>query len=61
MPSLFFYTAAVHISMAVFTILRITSREAASDATHENFMPVPQAGSTQAGELDPRAHEEAAA
>ena len=57
MPSLFFYTAGVHAAMAAFTILRITAVRAASDKTHEQFIPVPQAGSTQAVELDPRAHE----
>jgi hypothetical protein len=61
MPSLFFYTAAVHLSMTVFTVVRITIVRAAPDATHEHFVVVPQQASPSALELDPRAHEEQAA
>jgi MFS family permease len=61
MPSLFFYTAAVHLSMTVFTVVRITIVRAAPDETHDHFVVVPQQASPSALELDPRAHEEQAA
>ena len=62
MPSLFFYTAAVHLLMTIFTIVRITMVRAAPDETHEHFVAVPQSRSSpNVIELDPRAHEEQAA
>jgi hypothetical protein len=52
MPALFFYTAAVHIVMMVFTILRTTS--APVEHGRERYIPVPQLTSPTALELDPR-------
>jgi len=57
-PSLFFYTAAVHLVMAGFTIWRITKTGFAPGARHAHFVPVPQIASPKAVELDPRADAE---
>jgi MFS family permease len=53
MPALFFYTAAVHIAMMIFTILRTTS-SAPAEHGRERYIPVPQLASPTALELDPR-------
>lgn len=50
--SLFFYTAAVHGAMLVFTLIRLAQNSA--PATHERFAPLPQEASPAALELDPR-------
>lgn len=58
MSSLFFYTAAVHTLMVVFTLTRLGVRGAAPDEAREHYVTVPQQqASTMAIELDPRAQE----
>ena len=54
MPALFFYTAAVHIVMAVFTLTRVLIVEAPTEELREQFVSMPQTGSAAALELDPR-------
>jgi MFS family permease len=56
MSSLFFYTAAVHVLMVVFTLTRIAVKRAPADESREAYVAVPQA-STAALDLDPRAPE----
>jgi len=51
-PSLFFFTAAVHSLMLVFTLLRLGRKGPA--ANQEPFVPLPQEASPAALELDPR-------
>jgi hypothetical protein len=52
MPTLFLYTAAVHLALAAFVIARI---RIAGPATHgERFEPMPQQASPTALALDPR-------
>jgi MFS family permease len=52
MPTLFLYTAAVHVALAVFAVARI--RMAGSPPHGEPFEPMPQQASPTALELDPR-------
>jgi MFS family permease len=52
MPTLFLYTAAVHISLAIFTFARI--RTAASPPHGERYAPMPAQASPTSLELDPR-------
>jgi MFS family permease len=52
MPTLFLYTAAVHIGLAVFTFARI--RTTASPPRGERYAPMPAQASPAALELDPR-------
>jgi MFS family permease len=59
MPALFFYTAAVHVTMTVFTVLRTTSAAPAPGERHEHYVPLPQLASPTALELDPRGPEHA--
>ena len=59
MPALFFFTAAVHLTMTVFTVLRTASAAPAPKEGHEHYVPVPQHGSPSALELDPRGPEHA--
>jgi MFS family permease len=54
MPALFFYTAAVHVVMAVFIILRTVSSKAVPNESRDHYVPVPQLTSPSALELDPR-------
>lgn len=56
--ALFFYTAAIHVAMAVFTILRIGLRDAPTGEHHGKFEAQPQQGTPASAELDPRASEE---
>ncbi len=51
-PSLFFFTAAVHSAMLVFTLVRLRQQPAA--AQREPFAPLPHEASPAALELDPR-------
>ncbi len=60
LASLFFYTAAVHTMMAVFTLTRISVKAAAPGEKREHFVSVPQLQAPTAAELDPRAHAEGA-
>jgi MFS family permease len=59
--SLFLYTAAIHVAMAVFTIVRLSAREALIGETRDKFEMMPQQGSPAGLELDPRGPEEKAA
>jgi MFS family permease len=52
MPTLFLYTAAVHIGLAIFTFARI--RIAASPPRGERYAPMPAQASPASLELDPR-------
>ncbi|HEY4942879.1 MAG TPA: MFS transporter [Rhizomicrobium sp.] len=58
--ALFFYTASIHVAMAVFTIVRIGVRDAPSDLHHDRFEAQPQQGTPASAELDPRADQTAA-
>jgi MFS family permease len=51
-PALFFFTAAVHGSMLVFTLVRLTQKGGAD--TREKFSPLPHESSLASLELDPR-------
>jgi len=57
MPALFFYTAAVHALMTVFTVLRTASGPVEQGRGH--YVPVPQLASPTVLELDPRGPEHA--
>jgi MFS family permease len=61
MASLFFYTAAVHLLMTIFTVARITMVHAAPGETHDHLVALPQTASPNAFELDPRGPEHVAA
>ncbi len=52
MPTLFLYTAAVHVALAAFAVARI--RMAGSPPHGEPFEPMPQQASPTSLELDPR-------
>ncbi|MGA7712115.1 MAG: MFS transporter [Rhizomicrobium sp.] len=56
--ALFFFTAAIHTTMAVFTIVRLRVKEAAGATHREKFEPLPHEGSPSSLELDPRGTEE---
>ena len=56
MPALFFYTAAVHVVMTIFTVLRARSTGPIREG-HKHYVPVPQLASPGALELDPRGPE----
>jgi MFS family permease len=56
--ALFFYTAAIHVAMAAFTIVRITVKDAAPAQTRDRFEALPQQSTPMEAELDPRAPEE---
>jgi MFS family permease len=53
--ALFFYTATIHVAMAVFAILRIAVRDAPSALHHARYEAQPQQGTPASAELDPRA------
>jgi MFS family permease len=53
-PSLFFFTAAVHIAMLGFTLLRLRIKESPSVEHRDRFAPLPHEGSPASLELDPR-------
>jgi MFS family permease len=58
--ALFFYTAAIHVAMACFAIVRIASKSAALREDREPYEVVPLAGTASPGEaaLDPRGADE---
>ncbi|HEY7978953.1 MAG TPA: MFS transporter [Rhizomicrobium sp.] len=57
--SLFLYTAAFHLAMLAFTLVRIGAKETAPEGLREPFEPMPpQAASPGMVELDPRAPEQ---
>jgi MFS family permease len=58
MGSLFLYTAGVHIIMVIFTLSRIVAVRRPMEEDREHFVAMPQQGSANALELDPRSHEE---
>jgi MFS family permease len=59
--ALFLYTAAIHVAMAAFVIVRLSMRETLIGETKDRFEPMPQQGSPAGLELDPRGPEEKAA
>jgi MFS family permease len=52
--ALFLYTAAIHLAMAVFVIVRLRVGKALIGETRERFEPMPEQSSPVALELDPR-------
>jgi hypothetical protein len=56
-PSLFLYTAAVHLAMTVFTVVRTFSMRAVPGTAREHYVTVPPQASPGAIELDPRGPE----
>jgi len=56
--ALFLYTATIHLSMLVFTVVRLQTREALIGETRDKFEMMPQQGSPAGLELDPRGPEE---
>ena len=59
--SLFLYTAAIHVAMAVFILVRLRDAAPLIGETKDRFEPMPPQGSPAALELDPRGPEEKAA
>ncbi len=54
--SLFLYTAAFHLAMLAFTLIRLAEKAAAPEELREPFEPMPlQTASPGVVELDPRA------
>jgi MFS family permease len=60
-PALFLYTAAIHLAMATFVIVRLTTKEAAPPALRDRFEAVPQQSTPVEATLDPRSGEDQAA
>jgi hypothetical protein len=58
-PSLFFYTAVVHLWMTGFAVWRIGQAGGVPQARREHYVAVPQLASPKSLELDPRAGEQA--
>lgn|SRR6185437_7668932 len=58
--ALFLYTAAIHVAMAVFTILRIAMKDAASPKEREPYEPIPPQSTQVEATLDPRGADAAA-
>jgi MFS family permease len=56
-PSLFFFTASVHLAMLAFTVLRLRRKEAPTGEFRERFEPVPHESSPSSLTLDPRSPE----
>jgi MFS family permease len=56
--TLFFFTAAVHLAMMGFTLVRLRQKQAPDTEHREKFKPLPQQSSPAALELDPRGPEE---
>jgi MFS family permease len=52
--AMFFYTAAIHVAMAAFAILRIGVKDAAGDLYRDKYEVLPQQGTPLSAELDPR-------
>jgi MFS family permease len=59
-PSLFFFTAAVHLSMLAFTLVRLRQKSAPKGEHREEFSPLPYEASPASLELDPRKAKETA-
>jgi MFS family permease len=56
--SLFFFTAAVHLTMTGFTLVRLRQKQAPGVEHREKFAPLPHEASPSSLELDPRGPEE---
>jgi MFS family permease len=56
--TLFFYSAAIHAAMAIFTIVRISQRDEPANAHREPYEPQPQQATLATAEFDPRNPEE---
>lgn len=56
-PTLFFYTASVHLAMTGFALWRMTRAEGVPGEKREHYVSVPQLSSPQSLELDPRGPE----
>jgi MFS family permease len=59
--ALFFYSAAIHAAMAVFTVLRISIRDEPPDAHREPYEPQPEQATLVTAEFDPRSADERSA
>jgi MFS family permease len=55
--SLFVYSAAINLCLAVFTVARIAFAGSPPNQAHERFEPMPEQSSPTALELDPRGQE----
>jgi MFS family permease len=58
--SLFLYTAAMHVVLLTFTLIRIGAKATPADETRDRFEPMPEQASPMSMELDPRGPEQAA-
>jgi MFS family permease len=58
-PSLFFYTAGVHLAMMFFAIWRIAQAHGVPKQLRDHYVTMPQLASPKSLELDPRAGEQA--
>jgi MFS family permease len=54
--TLFFYSAAIHVALTAFTLVRLRQRSASP--VHQHYEPMPEQSSPAALDLDPR-HQEA--
>jgi MFS family permease len=59
MASLFLYTAAIHVAICIFTLVRLGAQSEASSELREPYEPMPPQASPTALELDPRSPEHA--
>jgi MFS family permease len=57
--TLFLFTAAIHLTMTIFTVVRLRQKEAPGGEHREKYEPLPHQASPSALELDPRGPEEA--
>ncbi|HTO41074.1 MAG TPA: MFS transporter [Rhizomicrobium sp.] len=55
--ALFYYTAAIHAFLVLFTLYRIRKADPAADLYRDAFRPMPQQASPSALDLDPRGPE----
>ena len=55
--ALFLYTAAVHVCLFAFTIMRLFMSPAPREETRDHFEALPQQGSPASTELDPRGNQ----
>ncbi len=58
--ALFLYTAAIHVAMTVFTVVRLRMQGPAGDLYRDKFAALPQQATPVSAELDPRGSEERA-
>ena len=57
--SLFLFTAAIHLTMTIFTVVRLRQKQAPGGEHREKYEPLPHQASPSALELDPRGPDEA--